>query len=290
MFPPHLPPPSRPPPPPFAASPPRCPPLPSFRLRRWTQKNSSDLRAVESGYRTAGASGLYPLAGVCEVGGACHVAGYTAAVRPGHFAGDATACSMCDPLKDQGALSALSYPKTCYLRSDLCDLDVSCDIEAKTCPNDAYLRPEGVVCRPPPWDQALYGAADLAPYEEPWNFPRNGLWEHWTPGWELDRSRDLYYVNVSGSVPGTPAFLMESGLLHIFIAPNCQTHAPFDPRGEEIRSHAPSRARSNRGLMSVGALAIPCAYELHKFSRPPPRNTPARHCLCTECRPSARVQ
>ena len=166
-------------------------------VREWVQPMPSE--PVWSGYRTPFASLPYAGAGVCKVGGSCKQSGKTddsPAQSPAHAPGDRMGCGMCNPLSSQSALSELSYPKWCYVRTDVCDLDVACNIAQKTCgdnSNGQYYRPDTVPCRPPAWDTSLYPESDLSPYDTPWDFPNQGSWANWNKQWLFDADRSLYY-------------------------------------------------------------------------------------------------
>ena len=178
-------------------------------VRRWTQTSDQQ---VYSGFRSPVDGLPYAGAGVCKAGGTCLQAGATddsPAASPAHVAGDRMGCGMCNPLSDTAALSELSYPKYCYVRTDVCDMDVACNIAEKTCGDnsaDQYYRPDIVPCAPPAWDTRLYPENDLSPYDTPWDFPDKGLWATWSKRWLFDADRGLYYhVTLHGTPPSAKA-------------------------------------------------------------------------------------
>ena len=178
-------------------------------VQRWTQ--TSD-QLVYSGFRSPIDGMPYAGAGVCKAGPTCLQAGATddsPSASPAHVAGDRMGCGMCNPLSDAAAFSELSYPKYCYVRADVCDLDVACNIAEKTCGDnsaDQYYRPDIVPCAPPTWDTGLYPESDLSSYDTPWDFPDKGLWASWSKRWLFDADRGLYYhATLHGAPPSAKA-------------------------------------------------------------------------------------
>ena len=169
-------------------------------VRQWMQPVPA--QQVYSGFKAfkkGSASLPYARAGVCKTGAGCKSYGDTddsPAASPAHAAGDGMGCGVCNPLSSQSALSQLSYPKWCYVRSNVCDVDVACSIAEMTCGDnsaDQYYRPHYVPCGLPTWDTATYPVSDLSPYATPWDFPDKGLWATWGKRWVLDTNRGLYY-------------------------------------------------------------------------------------------------
>ena len=161
-------------------------------------------QVIHSAFHSPIGATPYAGAGVCKVGSSCMRAGETddsPIASPAHAAGDGMGCGTCNPLSDAGALSELPHPKYCYVRTDVCDMDVACNIAEKTCGDNSaeqYYRPDTVPCAPPAWDTASYPESDLSPYTTPWDFPDKGLWATWSKQWvfDADPTRNLYYHTV----------------------------------------------------------------------------------------------